>query len=117
MTMNQSEKNCVSALAAAKIQIQKLNRRLELAELEAQEKQKAVLSANERALWSEWMNELSLRQLEQQRQTIAELTDQLTCANEELKECQNIIVQTAYILGGKAIEIQNKGDQGNRDRS
>ncbi len=112
MTMNQTENNCAlsTQLAVANGQIQKLSQRLELAEIDAQETQKAVLSANERAVWSEWMNELSIRQLEQQRQTIAELTDQLTRTQKELNECQHIIIQTAYILGGKAIEIQNQGD-------
>lgn len=61
------------------------------------------------------MNELSQRHLSQQRQTIAELTDQLTRTQQELKECQKIIVQSAHVLGVKAIEIHHQGDQDERD--
>ena len=54
------------------------------------------------------MNELKSREQEQQRQTIALLTDQLASTQQQLEQCQKIIVQTAHILGAKAMEIHHQ---------
>ncbi len=99
-----------SQMAAASQEIQKLREKLELAELVAQENQKALLDANERLLWSERMNEFKSRQVSQQKKTIAELTKQLKKTQKELKQCQNFILQTAHVLGVKAMEIQCQGE-------
>lgn len=94
-----------SQLAAATQQIHQLKQKLELADATAQSTQTALKDARERAKWSERMNELRTRELEQQRQTIASLKEQLASTQQELEQCQKIIVQTASLLGTKATEI------------
>lgn len=97
-----------SQLAAADQQIHQLKQKLELADVAVQSAQTALNDATERILWSERMNELKSREQEQQRQTIALLTDQLASTQQQLEQCQKIIVQTAHILGAKAMEIHHQ---------
>ena len=97
-----------SQLAAATQQIYQLKQKLELADATAQSTQTALFDARERAKWSERMNELRLRELEQQRQTIASLKSQLASSQTELEQCRKIIVQTASLLGKKATEIYHQ---------
>lgn len=99
--------------AGLSIQIQQLKQKLELAQLTAQSAQTALKDATERLKWSEQMNELHTRALDQQRQTIAELKSQLTSSQQELKQCQKIIVQTAQVLGVKAMDILQQREEEN----
>ena len=99
--------------AALSQQIQQLKQKLEIAQLTAQSAQTALKDATQRLKWSERMNELHTRSIEQQRQTIAELESQLTSSQQELKQCQKIIVQTAQILGVKAMDILHQSEEEN----
>lgn len=99
--------------AALSQQIQQLKQKLELAQLTAQSAQTALFDATQRLKWSERMNELHTRTLDQQRQTIAELESQLAHSQQELKQCQKIIVQTAQVLGVKAIDILHQSEEEN----
>ena len=99
--------------AALSIQIQQLKQKLELAQLTAHSAQTALFDATQRLKWSERMNELHTRQNDQQRQTIAELESQLAHSQQELKQCQKIIVQTAQVLGVKAMDILHQSEEEN----
>lgn len=99
--------------AALSRQIQQLKQKLELAQLTAHSAQTALKDAIERLKWSERMNELHTRSLDQQRQTIAELESQLASSQQELKQCQKIIVQTAQVLGVKAMDILHQSEEEN----
>jgi len=97
-------------LAVVSRQIHQLKERLELASITAQSAQTALKDSNERVKWSERTNELKSRQVEQQRQEIAFLKDQLASTQQELKQCQKIIVQAAHLLGEKAMENHYQSD-------
>lgn len=94
--------------AAAERQIHQLKERLESAQFTAHSAQTALKDTEQRVLWSERTKELLSRQLSQQHQTIAALKDQLASTQQELKQCQKIIVQTAHITGVKAMEIYHQ---------
>ena len=104
-------------LAVASRQIHQLKERLELASITAQSAQTALKDSSERVKWSERTNELKSRQVEQQRQELALLKDQLASTQQELKQCQKIIVQTAHLLGEKAMEIHYESDPDFEGRS
>lgn len=105
----------LAQLAAADLQIHQLSEQLEVAQFTAQSTLKALpdlrkqlSDAQERAKWSERMNELKSRELAQQLKTINQLTQQLQATEQELLECQEIIVQTFMgNLGVKAMDILN----------
>lgn len=105
----------LAQLAAADLQIHQLKEQLEAANFTSQQTllalpdlRKQLSSAQELAKWSERMNEFKSRQLAEQLKTINQLTQQLQATEQELLECQEIIVQTfTGNLGVKAMDILN----------